>query len=168
MSVIKFDSAAKAAERDPRNAKLFFETIGAGFDQSKIDQISADKARPFVSPMAWAVFRAYQAVVIHSVMRWHVLKGGLGPNDFADRNAIEKLVVAALPHYKEYLEKHGPDVYYYVLDGLETKLLSELQTTLTGADFDKASLEQAAEIIRQATALQATTAEEQGTVERTA
>lgn len=163
MSVIKFEAAAKAAERDPK-ARQFFESIGAGFDQSMIDQVSANKARPFVSPMAWAVFTAYRAVTMHSVMRWHVLKGGLGTNDYTDRDAIDKIVVAALPHYKEYLEKHGPDVYYYVLEGLETKLLSELQNMLTGNEFDRASLEQAAEIIRQANALQATTADAQRAV----
>lgn len=160
MSVIKFDAAAEAAERDPK-ARQFFESIGSGFDQSKIDQIGADRARPFLSPMAWAVFTAYRAVTMHSVMRWQVLKGGLGTNDYTDRKAIEKLVVAALPHYKEYLEKHGPEVYYYVLEGLETRLLSELRTMLTGTDLDKTSLEQASEIIRQANALQATTADAQ-------
>jgi hypothetical protein len=138
LSVIKFDAAAEAAERDPK-ARQFFESLGSGFDQSKIDQIGADRARPFLSPMAWAVFTAYRAVTLHSVMRWHVLKGGLGTNDYTDRKAIEKLVVAALPHYKEYLEKHGPEVYYYVLEGLETRLLSELQTMLTGTDLDKTS-----------------------------
>lgn len=157
LSVIKFESAAEIAERDPK-AREFFESIGAGFDQSKIDQLSANKARPFVSPMAWAVFSAYRAVTTHSVMRWHVLKGGLGVKDYTDRDAIEKLVVAALPHYKDYLAKHGPDVYHYALDGLESKLLSELQSMLTGNDLDKASIEQAAEIIRQASALQATAA----------
>ena len=160
MSVIKFDAAAEAAERDSK-ARQFFESIGSGFDQSKIDQISADRARPFLSPMSWAVFTAYRAVTMHSVMRWHVLKGGLGTNDYTDRKAIEKLVVVALPHYKEYLEKHGPEVYYYVLEGLEARLLSELQTVLTGTDLDKTSLGQAAEIIRQANALQATTVDAQ-------
>lgn len=160
MSVVKFDTAAQVAERDPK-ARQLFQAIGAGFDQSKIDQNGADRARPFVSPMAWAVFTAYRAVTMHSVMRWHVLKGGLGTNDFADRQAIEKLVVAALPHYKDYLEKHGPDVYYYVLEALETKLLLELQAMLASNAYDKAGLEQAAEIIRQANVLQAATIEAQ-------
>lgn len=160
MSVVKFEEAAKVAERDPK-ARQLFESIGAGFDQSKIDHASAAKARPFVSPMAWAVFVAYSALSMHSVMRWHVLKGGLGTKDFTDRNGIEKLVVAVLPHYKDYLETHGPDVYYYVLDALEEKLLAELQAMLTSSEFDKASVEQAAEIIRQANALQAATDEAQ-------
>jgi hypothetical protein len=156
MAVIKFESAAKQAEKDPK-VRQFFEMIGRGFDANALDLSGAAKARPFVSPIVWAVYSAIQAVTMHSVMRLHVLKGGLGTSDFADHKAIEKLVLAALPHYSEYLEKNGPSVYYYVLEALDTRLLSELQSMLSGVESDRASLEQAAEIIRQANALQATT-----------
>lgn len=162
LAVFKFEASAKAAERDPKTRQLF-ESIGAGFDQTKIDLSSAEKARPFVSHMAWAVFSAYRAVVLHSVMRWHVLKGGLGTKDFMDRDAIEKLIVTALPHYKDYLRNQGPDVYFYALEGLETKLLSELQAMLSGNDSDAATIEQAAEIIRKVNELQESTARAQRT-----
>jgi len=161
MAVIKFESAAKQAERDPK-VRQFFELIGHGFDARAIDLTGAAKARPYVTPMVWAVYSAISAVTMHSIMRLQILKGGLGTTDFADHKAIEKLVVAALPHYSEYLEKHGPSVYYYVLEALDTKLLAELQSMLSGAESDKASVEQAAEIIRQANALQAATTESAG------
>lgn len=158
MAVIKFESAAKQAERDPK-VRQFFKMIGGGFDTKSLDLSGAAKARPFVSPMVWAVYSAFNAVVMHSVMRLHVLKGGLGASDFADHKAIEKLVVAALPHFAEYLEKHGPEVYYHVLEALETRLLVELQAMLDGVESDKASVERAAEIIRRANELQAATRE---------
>jgi hypothetical protein len=158
LSVIKFESAAKYAEHDPK-VRQFFEMIGAGFDAKALDLSGAAKARPFLTPLVWAIFSAIQAVTMHSVMRWHVLKGGLGATDFADNKAIEKLVVAALPHYAEYLEKHGPSVYYYVLEALDTKLLDEIQKMLSGVESDRASIEQAAEIVRQANALQEATKE---------
>ena len=156
MSVIKFESAAKEAERDPKVRQLF-EMIGQGFDARTIDLTGAAKARPYVTPMVWAVYSAISAVTMHSVMRLQILKGGLGTTDFANHKAIEKLVVAALPHYSEYLEKNGPSVYFYALEALDTKLLAELQSMLSGTEGDKASVEQAAEIIRQANALQAVT-----------
>ena len=161
MAVIKFEVAAKQAERDPK-ARQFFDMIGTGFDAKSMDLSAAAKARPFVSPMAWAVYSAIVAVTMHSVMRLQVLKGGLGTSDFADNNAIKKLVVAALPHYSEYLEKNGPEEYYYVLEALDERLLAELKGMLSGAESDKASLEQAAEIIRQANALQAATRQGEG------
>ncbi|MGD9584121.1 MAG: hypothetical protein AB7V26_10725 [Lysobacterales bacterium] len=156
MAFIKFESAASMAERDP-NIRQIFEMIGGGFDAKSLDLSEAAKARPFVNPMVWAVYSAIHAVTMHSVMRWQVLKGGLGTSDFTDHKAIEKLVVAALPRCSEYIEKNGASAYYYVLDALDSRLLDELQRMLSGAEIDKARLEQAAEIIRQAKALQAVT-----------
>lgn len=158
MSVIKFESAAQQAEHDPK-VRQFFEIIGGGFDAKTLDLSGAAKARPFLTPLVWAIFSAIQAVTMHSVMRWHVLKGGLGTTDFADNKAIEKLVVAALPHYAEYFEKNGPSVYYYVLEALDARLLAEIQNMLSGVESDRASIEQAAEIVRQANSLQAATQE---------
>lgn len=157
MSVIKFEATAAQAEYDPKMRKMF-EDIGGGFDLRSIDMSGAAKARPFVTPLVWAIFSAIQAVTMHSVMRWHIIKSGLGSKDYADNESIKKLVVAALPHYKEYLEEHGPSVYYYVLEALDERLLEEIHNMLSGADTDKANVEQAAEIIRQANALQVETA----------
>ncbi|NKE72809.1 hypothetical protein [Candidatus Manganitrophus noduliformans] len=148
MSVIKFETAAPLAEKDPKT-RQFFEMIGAGFDPRTLDQSGAAKARPFVSPMVWAIFSAMQAVTVHSVMRWQVLKGGLGSRDFADHEAINKLIKTALPHYAEYIDKNGPSVYYYILEALDSQLIAEIQKMLTGAEADKASIVQAAEILRQ-------------------
>jgi hypothetical protein len=156
MGSVNFEFTAKEAES---NSKLrhVFELINNGFDIRALDLSAAAKARPFVSQMAWAVYSAIQAVTFHSVMRLEVIKSGLGTSVLADHKAIEKLVIAALPHYMEYLEKNGPSVYYYVLEALDVRLLAELQSMLSGVESDKASLEQAAEIIRLANALQAAT-----------
>lgn len=153
MAVIKYESAATQAERDPK-VRQFFELIGQGFDFKSIDLSGAAKARPFVTPMVWAVFSAIHAIAFHSVIRLQVLKGGLGTIDFVDHKAIEKLVAAALPNYSDYLAKNGPSVYFYVLEALDTKLIAEFQSMLSGAEVDTASLQRAAEIIRQANALQ--------------
>lgn len=161
LAYIKFETAAQKAEHDPK-IRQFFEMIGGNFDAKSMDLSGAEKARPFISPMVWAVYLAIHAVTIHSVMRLEVLKNGLGTSDFIDNKAIEKLVIAALPHYSEYLEKNGPSVYFYVLEALEERLLAELQKMLSGVESDKASLEQAAEIIRQANALQVATKQGQG------
>ncbi len=163
MAFIKFESAAQKAEHDPK-VRQFFEMISGGFDPRSMNLSGAEKARPFISPMAWAVFSAFHAVTMHSVIRLEVLKGGLGTEDFTDNKAIEKLVVAALPHYADYVEKKGPSVYYHVLEALEARLLAELQSMLSGVESDQASLEQAAKIIRQANALQAATNKVQGAV----
>jgi hypothetical protein len=147
LSVIKFEAAAKYAENDPKT-RQFFESIGAGFDQKNIDHASAAKARPFVSAMVWATYTAYLAICMHAVVRWHILRFGLGAKDFSDKDVIAKLVTAALPHYRDYLEKAGPDGYHYILEALEERLLKEIEQMLSGVQADQASIEQAAEILR--------------------
>ncbi|WP_374363488.1 hypothetical protein [Pseudoduganella danionis] len=161
LGFIKFETATELAERDPK-AREFFTLIGAGFDWSKLDQSKAELARPFVTPMVWAVYLAIRAIAMHSAMRWTVLKGGLGNKDFADADSIRALVVKVLPHYDDYLKQNGPAVYYYVLQALEDSLLGELNSMMSGEEVDKASLRQAAEIIRAAGELQRSTIEAGG------
>lgn len=147
LNTIKFEEAAKASAKDP-NARKLFEDLGTGFDHKLIDNASAVKARPFLSAMSWATYKAYTAICMHAVLRWQVLRFGLGANKLIDDEAIKKLILTALPYYTEYLEKFGPDSYYYVLDALETKLLQEIQQMLSGVEADQASIKQAAEILR--------------------
>lgn len=154
MSSISFEKAAPITERDPK-ARQAFEMMGKAFDFKSLDLSGASKARPFLSPMAWATFSALQAVVMHAVMRWHVLAGGLGAKDFLDNEAISKLIKAALPHYSNYIDKFGPSAYYYLLEALDEQLLKEIQNTLSGVEADKASIAQAAEILRQSDAVRA-------------
>ncbi|MEY4750198.1 MAG: hypothetical protein RIQ60_2412 [Pseudomonadota bacterium] len=163
MSVVKFESAAKLIERDPK-ARQLFEFFGTGFDAKSMNHGDAAKARPHVTPMVWAVFTAIQAIIAHSVMRWHVLKGGLGSNDFVDHKAIEKLVLVVIPHCAEYLQKNDPSSNYYVLEALDARFLTEIQSMLAGAETDRASVEQAADIVRQAQAIIAATESEKGAI----
>lgn len=154
MSSISFEKAAPITERDPK-ARQAFEIMGTAFDIKSLDLSGASKARPFLSPMVWATFSALQAVVMHAVMRWHILKGGLGAKDFMDNEAISKLIKVALPHYSDYIDKFGPSVYFYVLEALDDQLLKEIQQMLSGVEADKASIERAAEIVRQSNAVSA-------------
>lgn len=154
MSSISFEKAAPITERDPK-ARQAFEIMGTAFDIKSLDLSGASKARPFLSPMVWATFSALQAVVMHAVMRWHILKGGLGAKDFMDNEAISKLIKVALPHYSDYIDKFGPSVYFYALEALDDQLLKEIQQMLSGVEADKASIERAAEIVRQSNAVSA-------------
>jgi hypothetical protein len=147
MGVVKFDTAAEKAKNDPR-VRHVFEAMGGGFDLNKLDLSGAAKARPFVSPMAWATYSALAATVSYAVMQWQVLKSGLGADAIISHDTISKLIKAVLPHYGDFLDKFGAGGYYLVIEQLEAKLLQELQAMLAGSDADKASVERAAEILR--------------------
>ena len=148
MATIRFNAAVKEAERNPKFRQLF-EILGAGVDIKKIGTANASKVRPFVSEMAWAIFSAYQAILLFAVTQMHILKSGLNVPDVLDTSAINKLVEAVLPHHAAYLEKYGPAGYHYFVDELESLLLKELQNILNGKESDKASVEQAAAILQE-------------------
>jgi len=151
MAVMKFEAAAKEAEINPKFRQIF-EALGAGFDPSKIDFSQSAKARPFVSAMAWALFSAYQAIALQAVTKLHIVKSGIGA-DILDKQAATKLVKAALPHQAEYIDKYGDAGFHYLLEELENRLLEEMQNMLKGVEADKASLDQAAEILKRSNEL---------------
>ena len=163
MSSISFERAAPITERDPK-ALQAFEMMGVAFDIKNLDLSGASKARPFLSPMVWATFTALQAVVMHAVMRWHILKSGFGGKDLLDNEAISKLIKVALPHYSNYIDEFGSSAYYYLLQALDDQLLNEIQQMLSGVVEDKNSIERAAEIVRQSNAVSAEAAKNDAAV----
>lgn len=145
MAVIKFEAAAKAAAQNPRAREMF--SMLSTIDLEAIDTKEAQKARPFISPVAWAYFTAYQAVVTHAVFRLHMLKSGIEMTDVIDTEHVMKVVKLALPHQAEYIEKHGPSAFHYLLEELETNMLTSFKLMMKGDEADKEALEKAAAII---------------------
>jgi hypothetical protein len=154
MSSISFEKAAPITESEPK-ARQIFEMMGSEFDIKSIDLSNASKARPFLSPMVWATFSALEAVVMHAVTQWQLLKSGLGAKDLIDNEAIAKLIKIALPHYSDHIDKFGPPAYYYALEALDDQLLKEIQQMLSGVEADMSSIVRAAEILRQSNAVSA-------------
>jgi hypothetical protein len=72
----------------------------------------------------------------------------MGAKDLLDKDAIAKLVKAALPHHVVYIDTVGEAGYYYFLEEIEGSLLDELRKMLAGVESDKESLERAAEITK--------------------
>jgi len=99
MAVIKFEAAAKEAAKNPR-VKEMFSVIG-NVDLNKLDTNKALKARPFISPLAWAYYSAYQAIVMHAVLRLQMLKNGLDMAEVIDTKKVTELIKVALPHYSD-------------------------------------------------------------------
>lgn len=84
---------------------------------------------------------------MHSLVRWTALKTGMGAVKLINDEPVKELILAVLPHYKDYLEKFGPGSYYYVLDALDNRLLSEIRAMLSGSSDDLASVERASKIV---------------------
>ena len=142
----------KVFERAPHEPKLreVFKMTGAGFDEKKIDFGIAQKARPFVSPMAWALFSAYQAIVMQAVATLRLIEFGIGNKDLLDKIHVKKLVKAALPNYDAYIEEYGDKGFHLLLDILEANLLDEFRKMMAGEKDDKEAVGRAAKIVEAA------------------
>lgn len=152
MSIVKFEAAAKLTEGDVK-AREAFEMFGAGFDLKKLDLSGADAARPFLTPMVWAIYSAIHAITMHGVVRWSVLKFGLGAKNLVDDEKVAKLIKAVLPGHAEFIDKFGPSSYFNVLASLDSQLMIELDNMLAGKEVDKASIEQAVDIVNKSHSL---------------
>ena len=154
MAVTKFEAVAEEAAKNPKIREMF-TVMGSAFDITKVDLSGAAKARPFVSPMAWAVFSAYQAIAVQAVVKLQIIKSGIGAKDLLDKDAVSKLVKAALPHHAGYMDKYGDASFHYLLEELEESLLAAMRKMLAGEESDRASVERAAEILRLSSELKA-------------
>ena len=141
MALLKYDVAAGEAANNPRFREIF-KAMGSGFDFGKLQTTDASKARPFVSPLAWAYYSAYQSIVLHAVVRMMLLQGGVD-KDLSNTEEVTKLVKVVLPHQEAYIEKWGSGAFYYLLEELESKILVEIDHILQGQQSDKESIERA-------------------------
>ena len=149
MAVINFDVAAQEAPVSP-NARKFFQVITGNQEDTfkKLSQTTPKKEQPFVSPLAWAYYSAYQAIVLGAYMRAKVLEFGVdNPQKILNEEPVKNLIKAALPHYNEYIDEYGPSGYHYLLEELEKSLLTELQKMIRGEEQAAADVEQAARIM---------------------
>lgn len=152
LSPLKFDALAEEAAKNSKFRDAFLP-VGAGFDiDRKIDLSGSAKARPFISPMTWALFSAYQAIAGLATLKLHIIKTGISAS-VIDKDAVVKLLKAALPDRSEYIDKWGDAGYHYLLEELERRLLDEMRKMLTGVEADKESAEQAADILKYSNAL---------------
>jgi hypothetical protein len=146
VSTFKFEAAAERAARDSK-FRDFVATIGRGFDLNALDLSGAAKARPFVSPMVWALFSAYHTIVTFGALKLAVLKGGLDVKGIFDNDTIARLIKTALPHQTRFVDEHGASGYHLLLDELETRLIDEIPNMLSGKELDIATVQQAADIL---------------------
>jgi hypothetical protein len=151
IAVYDFDAAAKAAESNPK-LRQAFEMLAQLADPAKIDFGEAHKARPFVSPMGWAYFAAYNAIAMQAMAKAQVLRFGM-PAKLVSNDKITNLVKTALPEFAATIDQHGDAIYHYLLEILESKLLTELQRMLTDTEAFRANVEQAAQIVQQSNSL---------------
>jgi len=147
LSNINLEKAAQRVKQD-LDYRQKFELFGPACDVKNLDVRGAKKARPYLSPMIWALYSAYEVITMHEISIWHFLKSGLGDEILTGNESIYRLIKKAMPDLSDFVDKSGPKGYSILLELLESRLLQELQKLLSGVETDKESINQAAVILR--------------------
>jgi hypothetical protein len=146
MAILNFKAIAKEAT-DPRTQR-FLSIIGAGAPGlDKIKNVARDE-RPFLPELAWAYFNAYTTILYASLGRYKVLSAGVDePEKYLSFDALQKILKAALPHHTNWIDENDPGAYHYLLDEIESNILTELRKILEGKEADQATAARAKDIM---------------------
>ena len=103
MSLIDFDKVAKLVPHDPK-LRDFFKMIGSGVLTAGPGN-TAQHLQLFVSPLAWAYFTAYHAIVFGAWLQVKILEIGVDEADeFFNLNYVKDLLKSVLPHHAPYID----------------------------------------------------------------
>jgi hypothetical protein len=115
----------------------------------------AARYRPFVTETVWATYSAYSTILHISVVRLKMAQLGVTEaEELIKTDALNKIIVTALPHYEQFIKEHGPSRYHIFVDELENLVLAAIKGMLDGKDVDAAALERNAEILRAVNSVQ--------------
>ena len=81
----------------------------------KID--TANLCRPFVSPVAWALYSAHSSIIWHAVVTMIAWKNGV-TTKFLKNDDLVEAAKKALPHQSGFLDKYGVGGTYFLIDEL--------------------------------------------------
>ncbi len=149
MSNLPFEMLYPLTEKDEK-IRTVFKSMGSGFDINNYNMNDSIKIRPFISPLAWSYFKAYQSIILNDVMKLKILELGIGGEIFNKTNEhLLNLVKVALPEYNDYIDKNINKSLYYLLDAIEDKLMDEINNILKGIENDQEVLQRAALILEE-------------------
>jgi hypothetical protein len=147
LQVLNYDAISDHV--DDAKMRQYFGVTFAGVDASKPDDpkiLQADAARPWVSPMIWALFKAYWAAIGYARAIAGMLKIGEDPRKFTSPEKIDEFLSAALPEEMEQFRPFRPLFIAPMLDLLELRLLAAIRKELADPEPDITTVQQAQRI----------------------
>lgn len=143
---INYRAAAEIAERH-KQLQDMFSTMLPNYDKTGDVKAKAAEGQPYVTPEAWSLFVAYNAIVMFGILQVEMLAKGVNRPEFFNYSAVEALIVAALPHRADEARRQGPSCYGNLLDELEGRLLATVKAMVDGTDLTDAALAEGTRII---------------------
>jgi hypothetical protein len=144
---LNYDAIAERTH-EPK-IQQFLSTIDTtGPDLQTLKNIARDE-RPFVPELTWAYFSAFTTLLIFNLVRFKVLKSVVeNPQSFMNTENVKNILKAALPHRAQFIDdEQDTGAYYYLLEEIEDRLLSELRKILDGKEADQSSIQQVKDIM---------------------
>lgn len=143
VGTIRYEEMLKISRSDANIRNLFADLDV--FDPKTL-QLDGDMARPYVSPLAWAIFQAYTTLLITGMMKIKQAKLGLKTQLFDDAVST-RILKAVLPEQSAFIESTGSGAFPSLLAPLEEKFLNELASILKGEASSQSSIDEAKKIL---------------------
>ncbi|QIO53390.1 hypothetical protein HA461_20425 [Rhizobium leguminosarum bv. trifolii] len=152
LNMEKMIEAAELGRSGSENLRKFADFI---WTTCKLDDYRSSgqniaREKPFVSPLAWAIYSAHSISVSSPVLELGAVRTGVGPKILKDPKALLDSIKAVLPGYTDFINELGSAAMPHLIEPLENALLDELRKHLDGAETDEQTLTKAAAIIKAA------------------
>jgi hypothetical protein len=142
---LNYDALAKRTQ-DAKIQQFLNMIDNFGQGQQTLKNVARDE-RPFVPEITWAYFNPFSSLVTFNSARFKALKLGFGESqELINTEYIKNILKAALPHQTQFIDEQDPEAYYYLIEEIENRLLSELRKILDGKEADQSSIQRANEI----------------------
>lgn len=156
--IMKFDALLEATKGTGSQALKLREFIGtvagpSGDLKTLTDLVGADKERPFLPPLVWAVYSAYRTIMYWPPVVFAAIKAGAGKEVISPPDEMMKMLKEVLPHQAAYIDQWRENSFAYLVDELEMKLLSLIKDAVEKPDDDREQIEQAENILKAVEAL---------------
>lgn len=155
---LKFDALLDATKGSGSQALKLREFIGtiagpSGDLRTLTDLVGADKERPFVPPLVWAVYAAYRTIMYWPPIMFAAIKAGAGTDVISPPDEMMKMLKEVLPHQSDYIDQWRESSFALLVDELELKLLTLIKDAVEKPGDDRDQIEQAENILKAVEAL---------------
>lgn len=109
-------------------------------------EATANKERPFVPELTFALFMSYRQILLWPYILLQTLRVQ-GDGKLLKTEGLLEVARKALPHQGHFLDEHGVYALPFLVDELETAVLTSLRVALEQKDSDDAAVAQAKAIV---------------------
>lgn len=157
LAVLNFEEVCNRIEAEPKLQQYFQLTLKDADPANLQDPqiLTGETARPWISPLVWALFKAYWTSVGYANAIGHMLKLGVDPRKFLAPDKIHEFLATALPDQAHLFKPFHANLISTALEYLELRLLVAIREDLSGTEPTMATLQQAKRIAEAADSVSA-------------